>query len=117
MGRLLFSLTTVVVLALLAGALWMARQQWMVYEWDEVHETTPGRDRMAENGGTLSLDEILRHLSLPPESRILEVEREQDGGRLYYEIDFLLPDGRIEEVKVDPFTAEVVEREYEGRED
>ncbi len=113
------SFLVVAFLAFLLGALalWMAREQWESYEHDVEHGGYWDGGDAVETAGLLSLEEIVRRLELPAKSRILEVERELESGRMYYEIEFLLPDGRIEEVMVDPRTAEVVKREREEGED
>ncbi len=107
-------LSAIFLLALLLGAaaLWLAGETWEHYERGEnvgLPEARDGR-KMAEY---LPLEEILQRLQLPPGSHILEVEREMENQRLYYEIELLMPDGRVLEWYVDPRTAEVVKTEQE----
>ncbi len=114
MQRLLFPLVLVLALLLGAVALWLAREAWEEYEHGEAYlpHGMEGGTGWRETG-LLSLREIIRRLDLPEESRILEVEREEKEGRLYYEIELLMPGGRVRELLVDPRTAEVVGMEEE----
>ncbi len=114
MQRLLFPLVLVLALLLGAVALWLAREAWEEYEHGEAYlpHGMEGGTGWREKG-FLSLQEIIRRLELPEESRILEVEREEKEGRLYYEIELLMPGGRVRELYVDPRTAEVVGMEEE----
>jgi uncharacterized membrane protein YkoI len=111
-----FSLPLILVVALLLGlaALWMAHEEWEAYEYSEpFRSVSGGRSTFTAHGTVLSLEEIVRRLRLPEESRILEVEREEKNGRLYYEIELLDGQGRVRELYVDPRTAEVIEEEEE----
>jgi len=115
--RLLFPLVLLLALLLGLAALWMARDAWEEYEHGEAYlpqNLAGGRE--GRETGLLPLEEIIRRLELPRESRILEVEREEKGGRLYYEIELLTPGGRVRELYVDPRTAEVVGMEEESHE-
>ncbi len=100
-----------------AAAFWLARQSWTGYERRQPETGVWRAGPPAREGTLLSLDEILERLEVPGSSRILEVERERRAGRLFYEIELLLPDGRVEELLVDPRTGRVVRREYEEEED
>ena len=114
MQRLLFPLVLVLALLLGAVALWLAREAWEEYEHGEAylpHDMEGGTGWREK--GLLSLREIIRRLDLPEKSRILEVEREEKEGLLYYEIEVLMPGGRARELYVDPRTAEVVGMEEE----
>lgn len=117
MQRLLFPLVLVLALLLGAVALWLAREAWEEYEHGEAylpHDMEGGTGWREK--GLLSLREIIRRLDLPEKSRILEVEREEKEGLLYYEIEVLMPGGRVRELYVDPRTAEVVGMEEEPHE-
>lgn len=106
----------IVVLALLLGAaaLWMAERQWGGYERQARRDDASGLRKTAELlEGMLSLQEILQRLKLPEDLRILEVEREHHGGKLYYEIELVNAEGRIFELLIDPYTAKVVKQEEE----
>jgi uncharacterized membrane protein YkoI len=61
----------------------------------------------------LSLEEILGKLDLGPDTRLLEVEHEQEHGRDIYEIEYLTSDGDIYELEVDAATGQVLKRERE----
>ena len=63
---------------------------------------------LREAGAILPLAEILDRLSLPPGSRVLEVELERGQGRLLYEIEVLGPDGRVREWRVDAASGTLV---------
>ena len=109
-------LVIIVFLALLLGAvaLWMAESQWGGYERQARQHDASGLRKTAElSEGMLSLQEILQRLKLPEDTRILEVEREPHGGKLYYEIELVNAEGRIFELLIDPYTAKVVKQEEE----
>ena len=109
MQRLLFPFILLLALLLGLAALWMAREAWEEYEHGEAYQPHDfAGSREGRETGLLSLEEIMRRLELPRESRILEVEREERDGRLYYEIELLMPGGQVRELYVDPRTAEVV---------
>jgi uncharacterized membrane protein YkoI len=61
----------------------------------------------------LSLEEILGKLDLGPDTRLLEVEHEQEDGRDIYEIEYLTNDGDIYELEVDAATGQVLKQERE----
>lgn len=61
----------------------------------------------------LSLEEILGKLDLGPDTRLLEVEHEQEHGRDIYEIEYLTTDGDIYELEVDAATGQVLKQERE----
>jgi uncharacterized iron-regulated membrane protein len=109
MQRLLFPLVLALALLLCLAALWLAHETLEEYEHGEAYML---QDREGDagwrEGELLPLQEILQRLELPKESRILEVEREVKKGHVYYEIELLMPGGRVREFLVDPRTAEVV---------
>ncbi len=108
-------LLLLLVLAFAGGAFWWS---WQMGDGGHVRVHPQGDWHHASRGadGPLPLEELLLRLDVPARSRILEVEREKEGGRLLYEIELLLPDGRVEELLVDPRTADVVKREFEDEE-
>jgi uncharacterized iron-regulated membrane protein len=115
--RLLVSL--ILILAFLLGvvALWLAHEEWGSYEHGVPYP--PRRvsgESLSGPRGILSLQEIVRRLRLPAGSRLLEVEREEEHGHLYYEIELLMPGGHVQELLVDPHTAEVIGVEVEEEE-
>jgi uncharacterized membrane protein YkoI len=61
----------------------------------------------------LSLEEILGKLDLGPDTRLLEVEHEEEDGRDIYEIEYLTNDGDIYELEVDAATGQVLKQERE----
>ncbi len=69
--------------------------------------------RLRENKEILALEVLLERIDLPPNSRLLEIELEHEDGRLLYEIEYVIPSGVIEELLVDPHTAEIIGRERE----
>jgi uncharacterized membrane protein YkoI len=105
------------MLALALGVVaWqLARER---HEFQELREEiSPRTDNNREHGrGILTLQEIIRHMELPEDARILEVERERKNGKIYYEIELLMPGGIVEERLIDPYTGEIVERQYEREE-
>ena len=111
-----FILPVSLLLAFLLGMAtqWMLCSRWEVYEYAAPQRLPPpsGHPDFALEGA-LSLQEIVQHLDIPADSRILEVETEEKAGRMLYEIELLMPDGRILELYVDPYTAEVVRRKYD----
>jgi len=101
MQRLLFPLVLVLALLLGAVALWLAREAWEEYEHGEAylpHDMEGGTGWREK--GLLSLREIIRRLDLPEKSRILEVEREEKEGLLYYEQASLRSRERFWDIRV-----------------
>jgi uncharacterized membrane protein YkoI len=64
--------------------------------------------RLREGEEILPLEELLHHLGLGPDVRILEIENEFEHGRRVYEIEYLDRGGRIREVLIDADTGEVL---------
>lgn len=63
------------------------------------------RARVArERGGALPLATLLPAIERDLGGRMIEVELDDDGGRLVYEIELLLADGRVIELEVDART-------------
>lgn len=103
-----------VLLALLLGvaAFWMVEKDRRNYERDNRSwEMSGTRKKRGVSPGILSLQEILQRLDLPRGTRVLEVEREYHDGDMYYEIEMVTAEGRVLELYVDPYTAEIVKQE------
>lgn len=66
-----------------------------------------------EAGRILPLTEILARTGAETLGRVIEIEYEEDDGLFEYEIEILLPDGRLLEIEVDAATGEILERDYE----
>lgn len=82
--------TLLLALALAATPAWTADQE---------------RARSArERGTTLPLAALLAAIERDLGGRMIDVELEDDGGRLVYEINLLLGDGRVIELEVDART-------------
>ncbi len=108
MPKLVFYSILISALALGVAALWLAGEVWEEHETGEVVDLTTTGAASQVAPGFLPLEEILRRLSLPVDSHILEVEKEIVEDRLLYEIELLMPDGRVLEWYVDPRTATVI---------
>ena len=55
-------------------------------------------------GETLPLAQILAAVERELPGRLIEIELDDDDGRIVYELELLLPDGRVIELKVDART-------------
>jgi uncharacterized membrane protein YkoI len=62
--------------------------------------------RLRASGEILALEVILQGLPEAAGSRILEVELEEEGGRLTYQIERLEAGGRVREYRIDARTGE-----------
>ncbi len=113
MRSYLFTGTLVVALFLGASAFWMAHEEWDEYEHGVGDLPTTDAVMNGDESGPLPLQELIRRLQLPSDTRILEVEKKQRDGRLLYEIELLTPQGRVYELLVDSHSGEVVEQEEE----
>jgi len=113
MRSYLFTGTLVVALFLGASAFWMAHEEWDEYENGVGDLPTTDAVMNGDESGPLPLQELIRRLQLPSDTRILEVEKKQRDGRLLYEIELLTPQGRVYELLVDSHSGEVVEQEEE----
>jgi hypothetical protein len=97
-------------LPLLATALILPLQPWASDDKD--HSKDHGKAyALRQNAEVLPLQELLNRVQLPADARVLEVEYEEKRGRHLYEIEYLLPDGRVEGLKVDALSAEIIKRE------
>ncbi len=109
-----YIITGILLLALFLGlaSLWMANQEWVSYKHGGEHiPRLEMRAGDAASEGLLPLQEIIRQLRLPADTRILEVEQEHSGRSIHYDIELVTAEGRIYKLHVDPYTAEVVEAE------
>jgi len=75
---------------------------------DEDHHTAY---RLRQQANILPLEEILERLGLASDHRILEIETEFEEGRNLYEIEYLTPDGHVQEIKVDAASGEILKPE------
>ncbi len=64
-------------------------------------------------GRILPLQDILERYPPGPGGRLLDLEVEQDGGRVVYELEILHADGRVVELKVDARDGRLIKREIE----
>lgn len=62
-------------------------------------------------GEVLPLAQILSLVERDFGGRVIEVELERDDGELHYELELLLPDGRVIELEFDARTGELVKLE------
>lgn len=69
--------------------------------------------RLAREGEILPLEAILDKVDRFRSGQILEVEFEEKGRRMIYEIEILDAKGTVWEVKVDAVTGEILEQELE----
>jgi uncharacterized membrane protein YkoI len=64
-----------------------------------------------QRGEALPLARILAIVEREVHGRVIEIELERDGGKLLYELELLLPDGRVIEVDIDARSGEFVKLE------
>ena len=104
---------TVLLVSLAIGLAALA--WWLAETEDENYQVIqPGRINQDNHGnklppGLLRLDEIMQRLQLPQNSRILDVEIEMKNGKLYYEIELLMPGDEVRELYVDPYTGAAID--------
>lgn len=77
---------------------------------DDDHEIAR---RAVERGELLPLASILKQAEQVYPGRVLEVDLEHEGGRYLYEIEILLTDGRVVELKYEGKTGKLLETEIE----
>lgn len=100
------SRVTLAVLALLAAVLLPASGA------DAPRGSDQDRARAARaSGEVLPLARLLALVERDFEGRIIEVELEREDGRLVYELELLLPDGRVVELEYDARSGELVKLE------
>ncbi len=110
MSRLTILASLVVALGLGAVALWLGHRSWEGYEKGEAHEVVLEEEGNGAPNGVLTLHQLLERISLPSGSRILEIELESHDGALFYEIEFLTPEGAVRALLVDPRSGRVMAR-------
>jgi hypothetical protein len=76
---------------------------------DDGHSADHERARAArDRGEALPLAGILTVIQRDFRGRVIDVELEQDDGRLFYELELLVPDGRVIKLKIDARTGSLV---------
>jgi len=68
------------------------------------------RRQLVEQGEVLPLETILQQLQQQRPGHAIEVELEYKGGRYIYEIEWLDPEGRVWELKVDARSGELLQQ-------
>lgn len=68
---------------------------------------------LLQRGEILPLEDILVISRGEIEGHILEVELEQERGKIIYEIEMLDQQGRVWELKIDATSGEIIKREQE----
>jgi uncharacterized membrane protein YkoI len=69
--------------------------------------------RLRSSGDILALEVILRALPRVSGSRVLEVELEEEGGRLIYHVERLETGGRVREYRINARSGELTGSEDE----
>lgn len=69
--------------------------------------------RMIEENKIMPLQSILARYPEDKYGRLLDLEAERDDGIVIYELEFLQPNGRVLEIKVDASNGRLLEKEYE----
>ncbi len=111
MTRYLIIATLLSALLLGGAAIWMAEKAWDAYELRDEPDERANISLIEEHApAPLSLQTLIERLELPRDTRVLEVEREHHGERMYYEIELLTAEGRIYQLHVDPYTAVTIDR-------
>ena len=76
---------------------------------DDGHSADHERARAArDRGEALPLAGILTAIQRDFRGRVIDVELEQDDGQLFYELELLVPDGRVVKLKIDARTGSLV---------
>lgn len=78
---------------------------------DDYHRLEDARRR----GEIMSLTELLARLDLDGE--VIEIEIDDDDGRIVYEIYYLAADGRRHEIEVDAATARILDVDVDDDDD
>lgn len=93
--------------------LWLAIGGLMLPSWAQDGRGTD-QDRAREarvRGDALPLGSILAIVEREIGGRVIEVELEREDGALRYELEVLLPDGRVVELEIDARTGTLVKAE------
>lgn len=69
--------------------------------------------RMIEENKIIPLQSILTRYPESEYGRLLDLEAEREDGIVVYELEFLQPNGRVLEIKVDASNGQLLEKEYE----
>lgn len=67
---------------------------------------------LVETGQIQSLEQILSRYPEQQFGKLLDLEVEEEHGRIEYELEFLHRDGRVIELKIDASNGEILEQEY-----
>lgn len=98
----------------LAVGLWLFPVQILAQDWHQGrapdHEFA--RDAVGR-GEILPLARILARVQQQHPGRVVEVELDDDDGKLIYEIEMVTPDGRYLEIEVDAVSGVVLEYEVD----
>ena len=80
-----------------------------------VHADSDYRDirKLVERGEILPLEEILARYPEAEFGRLLDLEVEEEHGRIVYEMEFLRDDGRVLELEVDARAGTLLRREID----
>lgn len=109
-----YLITITLILAVLLGmlALWMKNSECSDSYSKEISTPETGvRTLNYAASDPLPLETIIKRLSLPKDTRILEIEREHRSRIMHYDIELITVDGKIYKIHINPYTAEIVERE------
>lgn len=102
-SRLMRSLLVILALGLTASA--HARNG---QDDDIGHEAAR---RLLESGRILSLETILSKIADRLPGKLIETKLENDDGRILYDLKFLRPDGRVQELEIDAATGDILKIE------
>ena len=78
----------------------------------EAHDEDRARDAV-ERGEILPLERVIARLKRAVQGEISGVELEREGRRWMYEFKIIAPSGRMNEVRIDAKTGEVIGKETE----
>lgn len=67
--------------------------------------------RLLESGRILSLEAILAKIGDRVPGTLIETKLENEKGRILYDLKFLRPDGRVQEIEVDAATGDILKIE------
>ncbi len=67
--------------------------------------------RLLESGRILSLEAILSKNADRLPGKLIETQLENDEGRIVYDLKFLRPDGRVQEIEIDAENGDILKIE------
>ena len=67
--------------------------------------------QLLSRGEILSLDSILKMNQAQLQGRLLDLEVEQDHGRIIYEMEFILDNGHVLEFEIDAASGRILQQE------